>query len=860
MKQRNFNKGKSISLLFERDRKLRTLVENLPGIVFRCKNDEKRTMQYISDGCKWITGYWPEEFCRTGGISWTSLIHPMDLEEVWNTVQSAVSKKEKFQLKYRITDKDGTVHWISETGTVLEKKDGAVYLEGYMQDITAQIMGGNINVIKERALDEVENGIVICNAQLKQFPIIYVNKAFEKITGYTSEEVVGKNCNFLQLDDRQQQEIHTIREALSTHSPCHVEIRNYRKDGTLFWNELSITPVRDLHGETTHFIGIQNDITERKNLELLRKAKNDVLEMIIKKKPLPDIFDQIQDVLEQQMRIGTVAICLYDESEQVIKRVSGNKIHPTIAKAMDQILGATDSCPCVRAMQSKKKESFSNILDEPSWSKHETALIDAGIRSISSTPILDADDNILGALSIFYPDGVQLKHKGEELVDEMAGLVGLSIEQDKIRKKLQMNQERLEARSKGLELKVRQSDQDLKKTLMELNVANFELVAQAVETKAAERRAEIHEAILLSIAQKFPKGAIILVNEQMQISFVEGAELKFLQYQIRSNNALSINELDGFSTKGKSLLLTCIKQTLKGKHLSFEIEYQKKNYIVNTTPLLIENGKYYLALLVLFNISDRKRNEGKMLHNLIKERELSELKTQFISTASHEFRAPLSVILSSAYLIEKLNASDKEEKRLVHLEKIKSNVRHLVNILNDFLSVTKLDEGETKASPEYFDLLHFSRSLIEKVKTGMKKGQSIILECEKAELETFLDPKLMHLVLSNLINNAIKYSDEDQPIILKIEDSDHKVRIWVTDRGIGVPEDEQQYLFQRFFRAKNSVNIAGTGLGLHIVKTYVELMGGTINFESKENHGSTFKLEFPKKHYTNEKNTGNRRS
>lgn len=859
MKQRNSNKERGASLLFEGDRKLRTLVENLPGIVFRCKNDGNRTMQYISDGCKWITGYWPEEFCRTGGISWASLIHPMDIEEVWNTVQSAVSKKEKFQLKYRITDKDGTVHWISETGTVLEKKDGAVYLEGYMQDITAQIIGGNINVIKERALDEVENGIVICNAQLKQFPIIYVNKAFEKITGYTSEEVVGKNCNFLQLDDRQQQEIHTIREALLTHSPCHVEIRNYKKDGSLFWNELSITPVRDLHGETTHFIGIQNDITERKNLELLRKAKNDVLEMIIKKKPLPDIFDQIQDVLEQQMRIGTVAICLYDESEQVIKRVSGNKIHPTIAKAMDQILGATDSCPCVRAMHSKKKESVSNILNEPSWSKHETALIDAGIRSISSTPILDADDNILGALSIFYPDGVQLKQKGEELVDEMAGLVGLSIEQDKIRKKLQMNQERLEARSKGLEKEVEQRNKDLEQILKELRLTNFELNAQITDAQNARKRAEIQEAMLLAIAQKFPKGAIILVNEQMQISFVEGAELKFLQHQIHSNKELSISELDGFSTKSKSLLLTCIKQTLKGKHLSFEIEYQKKNYIVNTTPLLIENGKYYLALLVLFNISDRKRNEGKMLHNLIKERELSELKTQFISTASHEFRAPLSVILSSAYLIEKLNAPDKEEKRLVHLEKIKSNVRHLVNILNDFLSVTKLDEGETKASPEYFDLLHFSRSLIEKVKTGMKKGQSIILECEKAELETFLDPKLMHLVLSNLINNAIKYSDEDQPIILKIEDSDHKVRIWVTDQGIGVPEDEQQYLFQRFFRAKNSVNIAGTGLGLHIVKTYVELMGGTINFESKENHGSTFKLEFPKKHYTNEKNTGNRR-
>lgn len=217
-------------------------------------------------------------------------------------------------------------------------------------------MGGNINVIKERALEEVGNGIVISNAQLKQFPIIYVNKAFEKNTGYTSEEVIGKNCNFLQLDDRQQQEVQIIGEALSTQSPCHVEIRNYKKDGTLFWNELSITPVRDFHGETTHFIGIQNDVTERKNLEFLRKAKNDVLEMIIKKKPLPDIFDRIQGVLEQQMRIGTVAICLYDGSEQVIKRISGNKIHPTIAKAMDQILEATDSCPCVRAVQSKKRK------------------------------------------------------------------------------------------------------------------------------------------------------------------------------------------------------------------------------------------------------------------------------------------------------------------------------------------------------------------------------------------------------------------------------------------------------------------------------------------------------------------------
>lgn len=262
-----------------------------------------------------------------------------------------------------------------------------------------------------------------------------------------------------------------------------------------------------------------------------------------------------------------------------------------------------------------------------------------------------------------------------------------------------------------------------------------------------------------------------------------------------------------------------------------------------------------LALLVMFNISERKQNEKIIFETLKKEKELSELKSQFISTASHEFRTPLSIILSSASLIERLNDTDKSERRLFHLERIKSNVQHLVNLLNDFLSLTKLEEGETKAVYEHFDLLQLAKSLIGEVQEIKKKGQTIELEHTGAEMNIHLDPKLVRHILLNLLNNAIKYSDEGQTIFIKVEEGFQTIRIRIIDEGIGIPEDDKPYIFRRFFRARNSINVPGTGLGLNIIKSYTELMGGKLRYESKENQGSSFELEFPKSTIRNEKST-----
>jgi signal transduction histidine kinase len=285
---------------------------------------------------------------------------------------------------------------------------------------------------------------------------------------------------------------------------------------------------------------------------------------------------------------------------------------------------------------------------------------------------------------------------------------------------------------------------------------------------------------------------------------------------------------------------------MKGEHLSFETDYKEKHFSVNTTPLIDENNIIYNALFVYSDISMQKKIERDIQNALKKEQELNELKSQFISMASHEFRTPLSAIQTSAMLIAKQNEPGKEEKREKYVYQIKNSVKQLVVILNDFLSLSKLEEGKVTANKEFFDLVEFSKKLVKEVSITTKKCQSILFSSLNTALSFNLDPKLMRYILLNLVSNAIKYSPENSVINFNIDEDEQFVIIAVSDQGIGIPEEEQKNLFERFFRAKNAHNIEGTGLGLNIVKQYVELMDGSIHFTSEENKRTTFWVKWLK--------------
>lgn len=231
---------------------------------------------------------------------------------------------------------------------------------------------------------------------------------------------------------------------------------------------------------------------------------------------------------------------------------------------------------------------------------------------------------------------------------------------------------------------------------------------------------------------------------------------------------------------------------------------------------------------------------------LKKERELNELKSRFVSMASHEFRTPLATILSSMNLLEKYQDPAFEDRRGKHMNRIKSNVKNLTAILNDFLSLSKLEEGKVGVHVEEIDICILAEEVKEDLKVQVKKGQQIDYQHTGTESTLSSDARLLQNILINLLSNAVKYSPEDSLVEFSTRMDTENLYVRVADVGIGIPEEELPMMFERFFRAKNATNIQGTGLGLSIVKRHVELMQGEINVKSVLNKGTEFNLRFPR--------------
>jgi len=247
---------------------------------------------------------------------------------------------------------------------------------------------------------------------------------------------------------------------------------------------------------------------------------------------------------------------------------------------------------------------------------------------------------------------------------------------------------------------------------------------------------------------------------------------------------------------------------------------------------------------LLNTLEQLEQRTDELTRALAAEQELGELKSRFVSMASHEFRTPLTAVLTSATLIEKYPGTDQQDKRQKHLQRIRASVRHLNDILEEFLSVGRIEEGRIEAKPVRLLLDTLLTETIQDVQGLLKTGQTVQtdLHCPQP---IWLDTSLLRKILVNLLSNAIKYSGEKSVVTVRATCAQEQLTLTVQDQGMGISQEDQEHLFERFFRARNATNLPGTGLGLYIVASYLQLLGGTIALHSELHVGTTVTLTIP---------------
>jgi PAS domain S-box-containing protein len=364
---------------------------------------------------------------------------------------------------------------------------------------------------------------------------------------------------------------------------------------------------------------------------------------------------------------------------------------------------------------------------------------------------------------------------------------------------------------------------------------NKRIKAEKDQRKANELFTRLfYESPMGIVISNLNTGKIIDCNS----SYIE--MVKFSKTELIGKNIVELGILN--SDAEREAIVSHVRDT--GVSRDVEVRLRPKNsdqiWVSKSMQLIRINNENCLLSAVL-DMTSHKEAEEKTKQALNSEIELNKLKSNFLTLASHEFRTPLTTILSSAFLLENYTSGDKE-KAGKHVARIKGSVKLLTSILDEFLSVTKIEEGKIEPRKEGMNLKDMLENLCGDLRTFARPGQKIVYEHFGDEVINS-DPILLGNIVNNLVSNAIKYSNDNDEIRVSTT-VNAKVHLSVKDQGIGISKADQQHLFERFFRASNSGNIQGTGLGLHIMKHYVDLLHGSIEVQSEPGKGSEFKVTF----------------
>ncbi|MEC4885270.1 MAG: PAS domain S-box protein [Scytonema sp. PMC 1070.18] len=583
---------------------------------------------YVNPAFVELFEYTAEELEAAGGPP-ALYVSQEECEQIFTIVNSG----EPWRGEATMQTKSGHILQVEISGNAIKDTTGKIIGSvGIHTDITDRIRAEESLRLRDRAIAASRNGIVIADVTMPNSPIIYVNQAYEEITGYSAAEVIGQKSCFLHSVDVSQSELTILRNAIAQGTSCTVVLRNYRKDGSLFWNEMSISPVHDINGQYTHYIGIQTDITERKQAEVVLLVSQERLQYLLSSNP------------------GIIYSCKLD----------GKLTTTFISENVISILGY---------------EAREFLTDPSFW------------------------------ISRIHPEDAP--------------------------------------------------------------------------------------QVFTNKPKLFEKGRY-------------DYEYRFLH-----------------------------------KDGTYRWMFDQMKLVRDEAGHPLEILGYWI------DITERKYLEESLKAALRKEKELNELKSRFIAMTSHEFRTPLSTILSSSELLEHYRHRWTEEKQLSHLHRIQSAVHHLTEMLNNVLVLGKVDAGKLAFTPVSFDLVKYCRGLVEELQLNTKNQHAIKFNSQYESMPCYMDEKLLGHILINLLSNAIKYSPPERIVQFHLKFEGKQAVFEIKDRGIGIPPKDLPHLFESFHRATNVGSIQGTGLGLAIVKRCIDIHQGNITVKSDVGVGTMMIVTLP---------------
>jgi PAS domain S-box-containing protein len=761
-----------------------------------------------------------------------------------------------------------------------------------------------------RAVQYSPVSLLITDALQPDEPIIYVNPAFETNTGYSEAEALGQNCCFMSRDDRQQEGLEQIRHALKNNTPVTVRLRNYCKDGSQFWNELQLAPIYDSAGRVTNHVGVQTDITEayQQRLELTNmqqlfrggpvvvfrwKSETDSLRSlkeafvsvnvaqwgyqaedftqgnkrwldIIHPEDRERVFNEIahfrrQKVAqgEQTYRILTAqgdirwiydfTIAFYDDPYHEMARgylldiTDLKETQAKIAESEARFRLLADAAPImIWTSDFKKHCDYFN----QRWLAFTGRPLEAEL-GLGWTERIYPDDREFALATCstafhqrqpFRMEYRLLRHDGEYrwLLDEgvprympdgaFAGYIGVCIDVTEQR-----------ATQTDLETRVKERTQ-------ELFVLNQELASSEIRYHA------LLEALPIAISA---------VNRQGQISFTNGhAESLFrLKQKDIEQRHFDSPEWRHTDLVGNPLphdqqpfvqIMTTRQPLYNFQHAIEDKDGTRIVLSISGVPLFDSGGEIDEVIFAIEDVTLRRKWEEGLQTTLAEEKRLGELKNRFISMISHEFRTPLSVIMTSTELLRLQEAMLDSDKRLARLKRIAMQVNRLTGMLEDVTHVYKMQTQALALFPESLDLSHLLQQLVEEAQLAYPDSQvQISLQVNGSPQSFRGDERLLYQLFMNLLSNAVKYSPPFGQVHLGLTYADDHIQVVIQDQGVGIPPEEQTNLFSLFYRASNVSHIPGTGLGLVIAKQAAEAHHGHLEFESQPSQGSTFRVRLP---------------